>query len=162
MDDVAKGMYFLTNGPFELREYREDEIQSYTVRPLKHLFTATNTGAAAHKRGWATAPSAPTYTVGWLSEFSLFETRPHDTMLLAKGYCEVLHVSRTPFQSLLRKFPTLESMLKETNGTRKAHATLLMGSESAVGDWIRPYRSLRFKRALSLQSREEKRSNRSL
>lgn len=156
VDDVAKGMYFLTNGPFELREYREDEIQTFTVRPLKHMITATNTGAATQKHGLTTTPASPTYTVGWLSEFSLFETRSHDTMLLARGYCEVLHVSRTPFQSLLRKFPTLESMLKETNRTRKAHATLLMGDESAVGDWIRPCRSLRFKRALSLQSRESK------
>jgi hypothetical protein len=149
-------MYFLTNGIFELREYREDDIQSFKIAPLKNLITATNKGGPLQKEAWAIASAElPTFTVGWLAEFCLFETRSHDTMLLARGYCEVLHVARTPFQALLRKFPSLESMMKETNQTRKAHATLLMGSEAAVGDWIRPYRSRRFKHALSMHSSEE-------
>jgi hypothetical protein len=40
-------------------------------------------------------------------------------------------------------------MLKKTNEMRFSHAELLMGSESAIGDWIRPYRRLRFRRAAS-------------
>ena len=62
-------------------------------------------------------------------------------MLLGRGYCEVLHVSRTPFLALLRKFPALESTLNDVNQKRKEHAALLMGGDSSVGDWIRPYRS---------------------
>jgi hyperpolarization activated cyclic nucleotide-gated potassium channel 2/hyperpolarization activated cyclic nucleotide-gated potassium channel 4 len=155
VDDVSRGMYFLTNGVFELREYREEDIEIYRISPLKNLVTATNLGGRTQReQGWSATTSAPTFTVGWLAEFSLFETRSHDTMLLARGYSEVLHVSRTPFQTLLRKFPTLEGMLREINETRRAHAAVLMGSDSAVGDWIRPYRSRRFQRALSMQSKE--------
>jgi CRP-like cAMP-binding protein len=150
VDDMSKGMYFLTHGEFELREYRDDDIQLFTVSPLKTMFNAKNAGTRRER--WKTASSEPTYTVGWLAEFSLFEPKPHDTMLLGKSYCEVLEVSRPAFLALLRKFPTAAERLRQTNEMRFAHATSLMGSESNIGDWIRPYRRLRFRRAATSAS----------
>ena len=49
VDDVSRGMYFLTNGVFELREYREEDIEIYRISPLKNLVTATNLGGRTQR-----------------------------------------------------------------------------------------------------------------
>jgi CRP-like cAMP-binding protein len=138
VDEMSKGMYFLTKGDFELHEYREDDVKAFKISPLKSLTTSRPGAAPLPKEGWTPTTPLPSYNVGWLSEFALFEPRHHDTMLFARAYCEILQVSRTAFLPVIRKFPTLEEVLIETNLKRYEHAEFMMGDEENIGDWIRP------------------------
>jgi hypothetical protein len=59
-------------------------------------------------------------------------------MLVADSYSHVLHVSRQAFLGLVRQFPVLQDVIAEANQSRYEHAVFVMGSDDAVGDWIRP------------------------
>ena len=59
-----------------------------------------------------------TSTVAWLSEFSLFWQRSHDTMLVADSYSHVLHVSRQAFLGLVRQFPVLQDVIAEAKAKK--------------------------------------------
>jgi hypothetical protein len=139
VDDTSRGMYFLMRGDYELREYRENDFESFSISAPKA--NARDGGVPGNvilpNVAWS-SNARPTYTVTWLAEFSLFQPRSHDTMLIAGGYCEVLHVNRQSFSALARQFPILHATLQDANRSRHDHAVFLMGSESQVGDWIRP------------------------
>jgi hypothetical protein len=139
VDDVSRGMYFLMRGDFELREYRQNDVESFAISSPKA--DAGDRGVPGNvvspKVAWSSI-ARPVYTVAWLAEFSMFQRRSHDTMLIAGTYCEVLHVSRQSFSILVQQFPVLYANLQDANRSRHAHAVFLMGSESEVGDWIRP------------------------
>merc|ERR1719183_1409889 len=83
VDEISRGMYFLTKGEFELREYREDDVKAFKLSPQKSL---TSSGVPLPREGWQPTDPLPSYNVGWLAEFSLFEPRTHDTMLFARAY----------------------------------------------------------------------------
>jgi hypothetical protein len=140
VDEVSKGMYFLSHGVFELREYRDDEVESFKVcAPQRATGDAgVSRAAAKHAKVSPGKGRGAASTVAWLSEFSLFAPRSHDTMLVGASYCEVLVVGRQPFSALTRRFPILQEVLTEANRSRHAQAVFMMGSESSVGDWIRP------------------------
>lgn len=134
VDATSKGMYFLSAGEFELREYRDDDVQMYKIKSRKRKVVIDG---IVPEDAWKPENPLPTYVVAWLSEFSLFHPRTHDTMLIARAYCETLQVSRNAFVTLIRQFPILESLLKEYNQKRFEHAMALMGADAEVGDWIR-------------------------
>jgi CRP-like cAMP-binding protein len=143
VDEMSRGIYFLTKGEFELREYRDSEMDVFKISPLNSLANvaiseSSGESGATPREGWTPSAPLPRYNVGWLAEFSLFEPRSHDTMLFARTYCEVLQVSRTSFLPVVRKFPTLEEVLMEAKQRRYERAVQLMGKEEDVGDWIRP------------------------
>jgi hypothetical protein len=144
VDDVSRGMYFLTHGVFELREYADHEVESFKVfAPVNENIArdpaVTNVGSTDAKVSPKRANAlSGTSTVAWLSEFSLFWQRSHDTMLVADSYSHVLHVSRQAFLGLVRQFPVLQDVIAEANQSRYEHAVFVMGSDDAVGDWIRP------------------------
>jgi hypothetical protein len=134
VDEISRGMYFLTKGDFELREYREDDVKAFKLSPQKSL---TTSGVTLPMEGWTPTDPLPSYNLGWLAEFSLFEPIMHDTTLFARAYCEVLQVSRTSFLAVVRKFPILEEVLSETNKKRYEHAVRLTNNKEDVGDWVR-------------------------
>jgi hypothetical protein len=129
-------MYFLTTGDFELREYRDNEVQPYKMSARRSKVTVID--GIPPEDAWKPDKPIPAYVVAWLSEFSLFQTKSHDTMLISRAYCEVLHLNRTQFLGLIRQFPILESLLRDYNQKRLEHAMALLGTmESDVGDWVR-------------------------
>jgi hypothetical protein len=141
VDDASRGMLFLTHGLFELREYRENDVESFTVTAPSRETGARHGGVSSPARVSAisaTKLQSGTSTVAWLSEFSLFWHRSHDTTLTAESYCEVLQVGRHPFSVIVRQFPILHELLMEANQSRHDHAIFMMGCESSVGDWVRP------------------------
>jgi CRP-like cAMP-binding protein len=146
VDEVSRGMYFLTYGKFELREYRDDDTESFKVCAPPPHSAGVSTSVSKQGRVSAISPA----TIAWLSEFALFWQRTHDTMLIAESYCEILQVNRRAFLAVLQQFPVLQEALTEANQSRYDHAKLMMESESAVGDWIRPrscYRESQAERA---------------
>jgi hypothetical protein len=145
VDEVSRGMYFLNKGAFELREYRDDDVEIFSVCApdakatdlrLSKIVKADPKLKSKSSKIHNVVPQ--TTTVAWLSEFSLFWHRTHDTMLIGESYCEVLQVSRQAFSAVVRQFPTLHDVLMDANESRHEHAELMMGSDVSVGDWIRP------------------------
>ena len=89
VDDVSRGMYFLTYGVFDLREYYDHEVESFKVfAPVReNIARVAEVAKDARVSPQRASPLSGTSTVAWLSEFSLFAQRAHDTMLIAESYC---------------------------------------------------------------------------
>jgi hypothetical protein len=139
VDEASRGMYFLTHGKYELREYLDDEVESFMIcAPPPHASVSKSPSKQGRVSAISPATELTHTTVAWLSEFALFWQRSHDTMLIAESYCETLQVNRQAFSAVMRQFPFLQESLMEANQSRHDHAVLMMESESAVGDWIRP------------------------
>merc|ERR1719390_371771 len=86
VDDVSSGMYFLTHGVSELREYYDNVVESFKIlAPVReNIARVAEVAKDARVSPQRASALTGTSTVAWLSEFSLFAQRAHDTMLIAE------------------------------------------------------------------------------